>query len=174
MERTEKTAFAERLRELRARLGLSQKSFAERVNISPTSLSAYETGAKSPTIQIAARIAGVCRVSLDWLCGLPNDTSTPAAIDMEGALHAFGQAFLSVSQLNLVQMTDLQGDIQLCVTSDSQAVLHYIDAVKSLSQLNHDTTLDDDMYLACIDTACKKAAKKYEDEQRWEDSEVPF
>lgn len=62
--------FPDRLRELRMSKDMTQKVFAETVELTPASQSAYEGGRKTPTIEIAARIAAKHDVSLDWLCGL--------------------------------------------------------------------------------------------------------
>lgn len=62
--------FADRLKELRQKLNITQKDFAEKIGITAAALSSYENNLKNPSIAVAKRIAEVFNVSIDWLCGL--------------------------------------------------------------------------------------------------------
>lgn len=64
--------FATRLKELRTSLKLTQREFAKQVGCTAATLSSYENGSKSPSLEIVKNIAEVYSVSLDWLCGLNN------------------------------------------------------------------------------------------------------
>lgn len=59
-----------RIKELRASLNMTQKEFAVFVGCTAATLSAYENGSKSPSLEIIKGIAEKCNVSIDWLCGL--------------------------------------------------------------------------------------------------------
>lgn len=59
-----------RLKEIRTKNKMSQKELAKFINVTPASLSAYETGTKKPSLGVLVEIAKKCNVSLDWLCGL--------------------------------------------------------------------------------------------------------
>ena len=62
--------FADRLKELRSELNLTQSQFVEDLDITASALSAYEKNLKNPSISVAKRIAEKYHVSIDWLCGL--------------------------------------------------------------------------------------------------------
>ena len=62
--------FADRLKELRTSLQLTQAQFVDGLGITASSLSAYEKNLKNPSISVAKRIAEKYHVSVDWLCGL--------------------------------------------------------------------------------------------------------
>lgn len=64
--------FADRLKELRSSLGITQAEFVEGLGITPAALSAYENNQKNPSISVAKRIAEKYNISIDWLCGLSN------------------------------------------------------------------------------------------------------
>jgi len=64
-----------RIKELRIDMGLTQKEFAELINVSTVSVSSYETEAKSPSLDMVVNIATKCNVSIDWLCGLSDKKS---------------------------------------------------------------------------------------------------
>lgn len=66
--------FGQRLKLLRTELGLTQRQFAERIGITASALSAYETGQKNPSVGVAVDVALAYGESLDWLCGLSRDS----------------------------------------------------------------------------------------------------
>lgn len=59
-----------RIKELRKSLSMTQKDFSAHVGCTAATLSAYENGSKSPSLEIIKSIAEKCNVSIDWLCGL--------------------------------------------------------------------------------------------------------
>lgn len=61
---------ATRIKEIRTRLQMTQQEFAKSIETSAATLSAYETSAKKPSIEILLRIANKYNVSLDWLMGI--------------------------------------------------------------------------------------------------------
>lgn len=61
-------AFHEKLSELRRARGASQREIAKLIGVTPASLSAYEKGDKTPSLDVAVKIAQEYGVSLDWLC----------------------------------------------------------------------------------------------------------
>ena len=70
--------FAQRMRETRINKGLKQKELADKVSVTPQTISAYEKAGpdgkgKNPTLENAIAIAKVLDVSLDWLCGVEKD-----------------------------------------------------------------------------------------------------
>ena len=67
--------FADRVKELRTTNGLSQRAFAERIGVSPTTVVSYEKGGKTPAYDILVKIAGEFGISLDWLCEITADTA---------------------------------------------------------------------------------------------------
>lgn len=58
---------ATRLRHTREALGLNQKEFAMRANLSQNGYNQYESGARRLTIDAAHRICDEYGVTLDWL-----------------------------------------------------------------------------------------------------------
>ncbi len=74
----ELTMFAKRLKEIREKRGLKQIDLAEKLDMSPQTISAYEKAeiaakvGKNPTLESAIKIAEGLGVSLDWLCGIDN------------------------------------------------------------------------------------------------------
>jgi len=61
--------FAERLVELRKKKGISQEVLANELGTKGPAIGRYERGAAKPTIEVAAKIAKILGVSLDYLVG---------------------------------------------------------------------------------------------------------
>lgn len=64
--------FSDRLRRLRKRRNMTQNDLAERLEISPSTVSSYERGAAFPPIPIFIKLAKILNVSTDYLLGLEN------------------------------------------------------------------------------------------------------
>ena len=62
--------FADRLRKLREKTKKTQRQFADFVESTPATISAYENATKNPSLEVVMNIADKCHVSLDWLCGI--------------------------------------------------------------------------------------------------------
>ncbi|MBE6541608.1 MAG: helix-turn-helix domain-containing protein [Ruminococcaceae bacterium] len=65
-----------RVKELRCSIKLTQKALAEHIGVHQTAVSQWETGRTTPDPESAAKIAKLCRVSLDYVLGLDKMEST--------------------------------------------------------------------------------------------------
>lgn len=74
-------ALCSRLKELRTDKKLTQKEFAQKIGASSVSVSSYEIGAKTPSLDMMIRIATTFDVSLSWLCGLTERKSINKVFD---------------------------------------------------------------------------------------------
>lgn len=63
------STFAARLKEARKESGLSQEDASRQLDIRYSTYRRYETGVTEPTVSIAARMADLFAVSLDYLAG---------------------------------------------------------------------------------------------------------
>lgn len=64
----------ERIHSLRLEKKMSQKDFAAFLGINQPMLSSYEKGRVIPSLDIIKKMATLCHVSLDWLCGIASDS----------------------------------------------------------------------------------------------------
>ncbi len=62
--------FGERLKILRINRKMSQKELAERLNITKSVISFYESGERMPSYEILIKISDIFHVSTDYLLGL--------------------------------------------------------------------------------------------------------
>lgn len=65
--------FGEKLRALRHEHKLTQQQLADKVELVKGSISAYEQGAKYPSIEVLIRFCKIFEVSADYLLGLSDD-----------------------------------------------------------------------------------------------------
>lgn len=63
------TVFSKKLRKEREMLGLMQKQMAEKLNLPPNTYNGYETGKRSPNLEVTKYIADELNVSVDYLLG---------------------------------------------------------------------------------------------------------
>lgn len=71
--------FNERLKEIRTKKELTQEEFAKLLNISPSSISLYESGSREPSLATLVNIAKILDVSTDYLLGL-SDNESPVEV----------------------------------------------------------------------------------------------
>ncbi|MBQ2753629.1 MAG: helix-turn-helix transcriptional regulator [Firmicutes bacterium] len=62
--------FGARLRKLRKESELTQQQLADKLDVTKASISAYETNAKYPSIEVLIKIANTFNVSADYLLGI--------------------------------------------------------------------------------------------------------
>ena len=71
----------ERIKEMRLKLGLSQRQVATRLNVSPTIISGYETGERTPSAENLLALSFLLKCSADYLLG---KESSKAILDADG------------------------------------------------------------------------------------------
>ena len=64
-----KQVFAQNLKDLREKIGISQRTLAKKLGVQPTDVSSYERGVKLPTVKKLIKIADFFDVSVDKLFG---------------------------------------------------------------------------------------------------------
>ncbi len=59
----------QKLKELRTKYGFSQKQVAERIGVSPSIVSGYETGERTPSTEILLALSNLYNCTTDYLLG---------------------------------------------------------------------------------------------------------
>lgn len=73
----------EKLKELRLRRGYSQRKVAKHLNVSPSIISGYETGERTPSAEMLLALSDLYRCSTDYLLGR-NEVGPSKALDVDG------------------------------------------------------------------------------------------
>lgn len=68
----------DRLSKLRVQHGLSQKAVADRLQLSASIVSGYETGERTPSTEVLLKLTALYRCSADYLLGI--EQSAPATV----------------------------------------------------------------------------------------------
>lgn len=68
----------DRLSKLRVQHGLSQKAVADRLQLSASIVSGYETGERTPSTEVLLKLTALYRCSADCLLGI--EQSAPATV----------------------------------------------------------------------------------------------
>lgn len=71
-----------RLKEIRKERNLTQKEFAEKLNISQQAISQYENGDREPKLETWQKLADFFNVPVDYLLGISKDSSTLTIDDL--------------------------------------------------------------------------------------------
>ena len=72
-----------RLKQMRERAGLSQRQAAERLNVSASIISGYETGERTPSVENLLALSNLYKCSVDYLLG-KKSVPPSAGIDLSG------------------------------------------------------------------------------------------
>lgn len=83
----------EKLKTLRLQNNLTQKIVAHRLNLSPSIISGYECGDRTPSIEVLLALSSLYKCSTDYLLGKDN-TKPKVCLDTDG---------LSEEQLRVIQ-----------------------------------------------------------------------
>lgn len=73
----------QKLQALRIKYGYSQKQVAEKLGVSPSIISGYETGERTPSTEILLSLSYIYNCSTDFLLGKQPDTSQ-LIVDVNG------------------------------------------------------------------------------------------
>lgn len=73
----------ERLRKLRIQNNLTQKDIAGLLDLSPSIVSGYETGERTPSVEVLLQLSGIYKTSTDYLLGKDKVVPTPS-VDLSG------------------------------------------------------------------------------------------
>ena len=88
-----------KLKDLREQYHYSQKEVANRLNISPSIVSGYETGERTPSTEILLKISSLYQCSTDYLLGRVTTTPTTITLDTEGLNQEQIQALQTLIQV---------------------------------------------------------------------------
>lgn len=84
--------FGSRLKRLRNNANLTQLELGQRLNLTKSVISAYETDTRLPSYDVLIQIAKIFHVSTDYLLGV----EPPAALDLSGLSEEEKRAFVNL------------------------------------------------------------------------------
>lgn len=170
---------SKRIKELRKNLDMTQRQFAEKVGCTSATLSAYENGAKSPSLEIVKNIAEKCEVSLDWLCGLTDNQKGQKKTystysDILKTLLELGK----VCSFSIEPLGDTPFDQKTpdTIVFDSLVLRHYLTLMAKYQGMLDDGLIDNDIYQACIEKLLRDSSVEIDktEGKNIYDEDLPF
>ncbi len=74
----------ERLRECRKKQGLTQRDVARRIDMSPSLISSYESGERTPSLDVLLSLSYLYKCTTDYLLGRKIAASPSPELDING------------------------------------------------------------------------------------------
>ena len=146
------SVFSKRLKELRSKEHMTQRKFAELVGCTAATLSAYENGTKSPSLEIVKNIAEKCGVSIDWLCGLDSKSSMKTYSD-------FLNELVKLEEFSPIKITETDG--VNAIRFQDHIVQDFLSDWGRMLDLYHKGTIDSGLYNLWIDDKIKNYSGFY-------------
>ena len=119
----------ERINQLVINEGMTAAQFAEKVGISPASLSHILNGRNEPTLKVLMKIHEVCGVSLEWLAygtgEMMEKAKAEESSENEASLFAEIPLFSSITPENLEKMMSMDNTI-LIKKMNQRYILKYL------------------------------------------------
>lgn len=81
--------FGKRLKELRLAYPMTQEELAKALNVSPSTISLYESGSREPSGSFIVTVARFFNVSSDYLLGLADSSPKPLSPQMQKKIEQF-------------------------------------------------------------------------------------
>lgn len=116
---TERSEFARRLYELRAKNGLTQQKLATLIGVTQQSIWKWETDRSEPNIDKLRRLSRLFKVPTDTLLGLSDDEhdgSIKAPLTLDPASRVAGRhGFTATEAAEVVKMSDIEDVVKRLV-----------------------------------------------------------
>lgn len=131
---------AERLKELRNRLNLTQNQFCEKIGFTQATLSSYENATKTPSLDILLKIIQTFDVSLDWLLGLKSDQSFELTTVSDVI-----RVLLKLDDSIMITIVDTQ-KLSASFKIDDELISDFAIEWTKMKNLHKEKVIDDDVY----------------------------
>lgn len=157
-----KEKFAERLKSLRIKHKMTQKEFAEKIGITPATLSAYENQTNTPPLSVLVDIAEYANLSIDWLCGLSDIVKSGEFVNLGevvGALVEISKKidtkmFKTTYEFNFLG-EPLESEC-IAMLYNNTVVNSFLEDWVKIKDLYDKKTIDDELYGAWIEKKIKE------------------
>lgn len=159
--------FAKRLKEARQKKGWSQSELAKAAKTTATTVSKYEAGNETskPSLELAATFAQALEVSLDWLCGIEQNTEKANRItdfDVKSYLYSLVRIVTELSTDIKTEGVKLGGENAVSITIPNNVIGSFIVKVSDLLKVYRAGSLTEDLYITCVDKIVNDYSSKYD------------
>lgn len=157
----DKEQFVARAKTARDKKGITIKELAERCDVSASAMNRYLSMAGVPPMDVAATMAQVLGVSLDWLCGLSNADGQEKKFTTGRIVRLLSELLVKPTIIdgdNIYYAANFDGDHDSVIYVNQNNMPRSIDfqSWSKFIDLYRNGTIDADMYNAWVE---KKAAE---------------
>ncbi len=156
---------SKRLKELRQNLNLTQREMAKDLDITAAALSKYESEIANPSINVLIAIAKKYNVSVDWLLGLSDNSTTTELKTYSDVLENIFQLAISLNDLEfdfegvtINEKEEFKTDTYISINDSSLAFL--LDKFNKTYILYKNQTVDIDVLQAVVESLKKECKNK--------------
>ena len=142
--------FGQRLKELRLQHKLTQKELANKLELSISSVIAYEKSQKALSLDTAIKTAMFFQVSLDWLCGLAENIETTALKTYDNVI----RALVRLDGLTKVKIAEhyISRDVyELGIIFPCAKLYKFLESWKNMKNLLDTGTINQELYNIWLD-----------------------
>ena len=182
--------FSQRVKELRNKAGLTQKELAEKMGVSINTVVSYEKLQKSPSLDMAKKMATFFNVSLDWLSGMSNDIDS-FQIHSPSDLIKLVIKLDSVDKIAFKNIAEIDDMPEMVTVIDDNSLKSFVVEWQKIKKLKDSKTIDEDLYNLWIEKqislpkytisyhalrkeAEERARKEAEERAKWGNEDLPF
>ena len=171
-----KVLIGKRIKQARLLRGDSQNDLAAKLDntVSAAAISSYENGGSLPSFYVAYKIAKEYNISLDWLCGLPENREIRTYADMINLIINLEEQYKTDMSLDATatwyELAYAGDDASLIFRDDNLAKL-FIEWDK-MKKLHDDKTIDDELYMLWVEKKLSENKTHYIQSRNYED--IPF
>lgn len=153
--------FADRLKEYRTKMGITQKDFAEKIGITAAALSAYENNVKNPSISVAKRIADTFGISIDWLCGLSSciniDEQPTTYADLLRLIIKISNTEMEFDKWDVIFVDPNNGNPAYGILrTDNRVISYFFDEWRKMYDLFNEHIIDEHLYTLWLNDKLKQ------------------
>lgn len=98
-----KVLFQKRLNETYEKLGINQQELNRLCEMNVNQISRYERGMQVPSLEIAAKIANILDVSLDYLVGLSDDPH--GQVSLQTSIYMNARTWTGIARLGVERLS---------------------------------------------------------------------
>lgn len=157
MDNDDLLIFSQRVRQLRNELNLTQKEFAEGIDLTASALSAYENNTKNPSLIVARKISEKYHISIDWLCGLSDKKSTEDSTKYQ----KYSELIEALSKISdamrlYIDNPKIAGEDNYVISIEDTAMQYFLEDWKGILELRNKGTIDNKLYSLWIEDKKKE------------------
>lgn len=160
--------FANRIKQLRESLNMTQTDFSKYIGVKQQTLSGYERGLMKPPLDAVTDIAKKCHVSIDWLCGLSekknNDDEIKTYADLAKLLLKLWDLDFAPSGFRLIanEINNSQKTLtEAGILTDDNEIYTIIRSIRKMRTVLIDGTISQDIYNTWYDGFLEKYNKPF-------------